>query len=705
MPQIPVYTQQTVPRGTQAIPQQPDLTRDLAIAGASIQRATDAWARKLDADAAAFATTAFPEFRRAQEDALSNRALAEKNGAPDFAARFDKDFETAATELVKRAPNETARAYLQQKVGQYREEVFSRAKRFEAEEGLRHRTSLVDTGNSAAADYAGRFPDRTFELIAERYDAIDASMIGPEAAAEKKAEASASILFSAGAASAAQNPRGTLAALNDPNHPIFRAMDDTAKAAIAKAAEGAVVDGAANQIVAAYERSFAMGDQALAGLDAENLPPEMSYEVRSKVRERVNLLQEERRRQNIDALAGLERRIATGAAGDVEGEARRLYNLGAMSEAGYLEKVGQAARAREQAAAQGAEAAALRSLLTAGGTLDPKDPVARKFVDSTFAESSKGLPKGGEAWSALAADLSSRTGVVPGEVQSWLRVSALGGDPQVAAQSADWVSTVQAKNPLVLEYLDADTKSFALQVAGMVDAGADPQTAVETVRKNVYQTPPQQKEVYREQFNRALKEPSKALNGLMSSDDTFDPSVFSFSPDPPPAMAADFEALARQYFATSGGDMETAQRLAYADLKTRWGRSTVNGRPEAMRYAPEIFGIDPSRVRADLEQAYPGQQTRLIADALTERRGFRRDGTPLPVSWAIAAVDPQTGEIQIMPDRWALPSAAQLEGEVQAKRDAAVAAARVESERRRRIAEASDRAERIESRVGNLRQQ
>jgi hypothetical protein len=179
MPQIPVYTQQTVPRGTQAIPQQPDLTRDAFIAGASIQRATDAWARKLDADGAAWAGAELAKTQAEWDKQFIDRQQSVQPGAPDFTKTFVDDFRTYRKETLARAPTDTARGYLGQRLDALEQQLYGAALKFEAEEGLRNRVRLNEQAIDAKRLSVARHPEKFPEFLAETRASLDASNLTP----------------------------------------------------------------------------------------------------------------------------------------------------------------------------------------------------------------------------------------------------------------------------------------------------------------------------------------------------------------------------------------------------------------------------------------------------------------------------------------------------------------------------------------------
>ncbi len=336
---------------------------------------------------------------------------------------------------------------------------------------------------------------------------------------------------------------------------------------------------------------------------------------------------------------------------------------------------------QEKQAAKDAEAMALEERLLQGQLFDPKDAEHRNFVDSLFSARTggAGLAEGSPEWRSAAIDTATRTGIVPSEVDSWLRTSAMTPDPIAGANAAGVIQQLTERNPQVLEYLDEKTKSFGLQVADMVKSGTPPILAVPAVRKAVFGTTPQERELQQQVYRKTVKDPGADLLKMLQSDDHYNTSLFARTPKPPIGMVADFNLLADTYSATTKGDPKRAQMLAYQDLQSRWGRSEVNGQAEIMRYPPERFGITPDEVHSDLLNHYGERAPNitLLADAATESRAYSPiDGKALPLSWALIETDPKTGTISVLPERYALPGAAELTAKVREARAAAVAKAR-----------------------------
>lgn len=436
---------------------------------------------------------------------------------------------------------------------------------------------------------------------------------------------------------------------------------------------GARVDETATRLLKVFGTDMKAGDAAMAGLAKSGLSEVEQIAVRGKVRSGIGLLNDERRRLYADEVTSLERSITLEQpAANAEDLAVSLYRRGAYSPEQLTNVLQGIDVSRVKAAKADADANALTAIITAGGALDPKNKDHRDYVSADFSRQVKGVQPGSQAWQVIAANTASRTGILPAPVGAFIRTSVLSGNPQKSVEAALTLDAINDANPAALEYVDADTKSFSLQVAQMVAAGTDPEKAVEMTRKFTFEATPQLKETLKTQYAKTTKKDdnASALGDLLDSDDRYDKSIFRGAPEAPIGMQADFDSLVERYYATTGGNLDTARALAYNDLQARWGRSTSNGKAEIMRYSPERFGISGDVIRKEIADTFGerAKNIRLIPDAQTGRQRFDEEGNVAPISYSLVEMDPETGLFDALPDRYNLPSAADITTQVNADR-------------------------------------
>lgn len=703
MPAIPRYVAQNSPQGSLGIGSvdtgAEQIARGVSALGSGL-REVGSGAYAIEeanaflnerAAAAADAESLGKEFQRAT---VAFNA-AKQSAAPDadkFTPGFMRELEKEHNRLIGEAKTPQSRQRLTERLSALRNSFFDDALRWETSTRQSHQVGQQARGLEFAASGLVEKPERYLESLAEQYALLDDMGLDAGVREERKQATQETLALGAALGAAQKDPTETLQKLREatPDSLVFGQLSGKGRVEVEKAARQAAMNGITGEVMAAYEQGMSRGDAALAGLAARGLDAETEYEVRKDIRERVNLLRDERSRLYAKDLAAIETELSRkSVSGNAEERIAGLYQRGAISEERFAKLTGRVAGVREAVAVEDAEADGIRQALAAGGALDPKNAEHKKYADSLFLQNTRTLTAGSPEWTAVASDIVTRTGILPATAGAWLRTAALGGQPEQAAQSAELLNTVAAVNPLALSYIDEDTKAFGLQVSNLLSAGARPAEAVEAVRKAVYGQTHAQKQQSTASYKKQVKDPGLALNRLLSDDNAFDPGVLSGPPAAPDAMVADFNSLASAYYASTGGNLEAAQKLAYQDLKSKWARSTVNGRPEVLRYAPELFGVPASRVRDDLRAAFGerADRIRVVPDALTERTTFdRQTGQANALSWALIEIDPETGATTVLDERWAVPGTTDITAEIAARRQRNVEAARATSARKKQDA-------------------
>lgn len=158
MPRIPTYQERQTPGqsmglGEVALPRADfgvigRATQQLGSALGDIAKAqlrveeedAKAWAANTSADATLKWTSRMKEMQESIEP-----------GARNFTSNVAKEFDPWADEVVKAAPNEQSRKFLQQSLLNLRQNVLSNAIAYEATEGRNHRFSLMENGITKAA--------------------------------------------------------------------------------------------------------------------------------------------------------------------------------------------------------------------------------------------------------------------------------------------------------------------------------------------------------------------------------------------------------------------------------------------------------------------------------------------------------------------------------------------------------------------------
>jgi hypothetical protein len=244
---------------------------------------------------------------------------------------------------------------------------------------------------------------------------------------------------------------------------------------------------------------------------------------------------------------------------------------------------------------------------------DPKDPKAGKAVDTFFKTmtAANGFARGTDGYEALAVSTMQHTSIIPPTIRKGIIADLSSGDPDRAAQAARFQERLRTANPLADIYQD-DTKSAAFgdTLQRNLDAGMPTQQAYEMARNQTDPTKEVQtarKEQYTEAVKTAAeKNPAKANSEMLQT--KLDDAGFgeqhwygnSRAPTATPAMRAEYEGLTQEFY-TRTGKLDQAQDLAFQQIQKTWHLTSVNGKPEIMKWGPTA--AETPVLRAGIEQS------------------------------------------------------------------------------------------------------
>ena len=244
-----------------------------------------------------------------------------------------------------------------------------------------------------------------------------------------------------------------------------------------------------------------------------------------------------------------------------------------------------------------------------GPPLDPQSPEDKKAaaVGWSTLKAQEHLQFGTDAYTQSLTTIVTKTNMLPRGAQQELEANLVGQDPVKAAQAAATYKRLEDAAPSAALYDGAPTRSAALVFYTNKNIGSmDPAAAVTLARQTVDVSPQQQKQ-RDDDYTDAVKtntqrNPHKAnsevlqtlANGWYGEKHALWPQ--SKAPDVPGAMRGDFEALTREFFATTG-NIEDAQRLAGVQLHKSYGVTDVNGKPQIMKWGTNFPPEDKDVVR------------------------------------------------------------------------------------------------------------
>lgn len=365
--------------------------------------------------------------------------------------------------------------------------------------------------------------------------------------------------------------------------------------------------GIVDSLMAKARTDVLAADRALGALDARtDLSAADKEKIRSDYRQQRELLAFERSRQFVDQSGDLAARLAGGAHGqDIDASNAELYRKGAISVDEYQSNAAAAARNAKQKQDDDVDIEAILVALNGGRGLDPTNKKQREALDKMFVQgtTTAGMTPGDSRWTATAVDVAKKTNVLPASAQSWARVNLLSGVPEQAIQGAAFISRVKEANPVAWDFNDDPRiDAYAEQLTALTAVGVDPERAFEMAQKNVYQLTDPERKLLNQQYNEAKPDNISVLQDKLDSDDEFDPFIFGGAPEASFRMKAEYDSAVAQYFKFTNGNVQLAQDMAWDGIKSRYGRSTVNGAPEIIKYAPSKMypGITDEIIRQDI---------------------------------------------------------------------------------------------------------
>jgi hypothetical protein len=213
--------------------------------------------------AAAYAGKALAESRLYWLDEFEKAKAAAKPDAAGFTDDVKERFNVFREKILSEAPDEDARGFIEEKLPFLQADVTEDAIRYQATTRVTYRRGQVVAGIETAQNAAFLQPDRRSQILDEQVSMIDAAGLDAAEAESLKKSARQSLADAAYRARAMKDPRGTLAALTDPNMRADGAadLDFGSRMQIAGAAEAEIKRQEAEALRAQAEaRSNALAD-------------------------------------------------------------------------------------------------------------------------------------------------------------------------------------------------------------------------------------------------------------------------------------------------------------------------------------------------------------------------------------------------------------------------------------------------------------
>jgi len=640
--------------------------------GGALERFGDVINQKYQADSATWAGDQLGNLRvQAVKNLEDMKAQVPAGQDPgDFTAKYLATFDKQSAPVIDQAStNPFASKMMEKGLRDLRDTLATHSMEWEATQRVAYRNDSILKNLNAQLPVVEAHPELADQVGSTLMDQINATGADPSQRLLFARQMHAQLSEAAANGLARQNPKAVLDGLNNPDTApdALKGLTDQQRESVRQRASAQYVDQRAQGIQAVYQnQGTTAGVKALAAIDKDDsIPAELKDPIRAKVNGQVNQLRAQRREQFASQVSQLEENIGAETAGPQDkASAWNLYEKGALNPTELASVMGGIERSEREAAKKGLSLEGARQAYESGTPLDSEHPEVKKGVGLLFTSLTQDSTPGSPDYVNRATDVTAKVGVAPEPALSWARTSLVGGDPKSAAAAADMIDRLDSTNPRSMAYaLDPKTKAIAGVINEAVRAGTDPAIAVDMARKNAQSDNKALEERWTQLVGAGPKgfaTQQNALQSRLSSDEHFKPGFFSSVPQVPTAMQSEFDALTKDYYRYTGGDLKQARDLATRDLTHTWGVSEVNGKREIMAYAPESMfpGLTPQVVREDIAAALKDRQgldpstVRLVMDP---QRTARTQGS----QWNLEAPD-KNGLLEVMRDKSGNPLVYQL---------------------------------------------
>ncbi|MGK4231499.1 hypothetical protein ACK2MR_10155 [Providencia hangzhouensis] len=233
--------------------------------------------------------------------------------------------------------------------------------------------------------------------------------------------------------------------------------------------------------------------------------------------------------------------------------------------------------------------------------LDPNDKSNQDAADNYFTnniESSFNIRN--ENSLNAVAEISSRTGIIPSQIKSKLVTGSTSRNPELVIPMAKMYGQIFDNNPSAINGLSTDAMAYYGKIYDLTRSGMDSEKAIDIAYNLTYEQNDRTKAIIAEQMRdkKYSKERDKAAQGNINS--FFALGGFSSPNITKPSVSnreymRDYQTLYDANFASTGGDPDLAKKMTDAQVKKTWGVTSINGKDEVMRYAPEaVYGTNES---------------------------------------------------------------------------------------------------------------
>lgn len=608
--------------------------------GGAIEQVGEALNHKYEADSATWAGDQLGQARVQAVNSLEEMKAATPAGEDpgNFTEKYLQQFDKQTGALMQSgAGNPITQQMLHKGIGELRDTLAIHAQGWESAQRVAYRNDSIQKNLLEQLPIVEAHPELAGQVGSTLTDQIQGNGGDPSARVALMRQVHEQLSTAAANGLARQDPAGVLKGLDDPtNAPAaLRGLTDQQREIVRAHASSQFVDQHVQTIQSVYQGAgTTAGEKVLALIDKDStIPAELRDPIRDKLYQQLNVWRDEQREHLAPQIGQLETNIAADNAGAADkSSAWALYEKGAFNTTQLASALGGIERSERENAKKGLSLEAARQAYEAGTPLDPQAREVRKGVGELFSAITTNVQPGTPEYTNRAVDVAGKVGVAPDPAISWARTSLVGGDPKSAASAADLISRLDIANPRAVPYaLDEKTKAIANTINEAVRSGTDATTAVTIARQNAAMDPADIKTL-NDRWKAAKSDSTQpnALQARLNDDTRFKPGMLTSVPAVPLPMQGEFDALTKDYYRYTGGDVKQARDLAARDLAHTWGVSEVNGKREIMAYAPEAMfpGLTPAAIRDDIANTVKGEQS-------------------------LAGIDPKTVQLTLDPQRTA----------------------------------------------------
>lgn len=196
------------------------------------------------------------------------------------------------------------------------------------------------------------------------------------------------------------------------------------------------------------------------------------------------------------------------------------------------------------------------------------------------------------------AEITTKSGMLPTQIKTMLTAGATSRDPAVVVPMAKMYGQIFDNNPAAATGVDKGAMAFYSKVYAYDRAGVPAEKAVDMAYNQVYQQDDRLKQMISQQVRDKdyIKARTTAaqdnINSLSPSWTSFGAPSITSAGQANQLYQRDYQTIYDANFAQTGGDADQAKAMTNAMIKKVWAVSTINGKEEVMKYAPEaVYGV------------------------------------------------------------------------------------------------------------------